>query len=66
MRGGQGNVFASDDGEKMFRAVCVHERVRPGENDIHASAIAFDEIKAEQFATFHGERFIGESLAQIR
>src|SRR5580692_10045484 len=50
----------------MFRAVCVHERVCPSKNHIHEPAIVFDEIKAEQFAVLHGERFVGELLAQSR
>ena len=48
----------------MFRAVRIHERVRPGEDDIHASALMFDEIEAEEFAALHIQRLVTKFLAQ--
>ena len=64
--GRQGNVIASDHGEEMLGAVGVHERVRPGEEDVHAAAVAFDEIEAQQFAAFQSERIVADFFAEAR
>ena len=58
LRGGQGNISASDDSEKMFRAVCVHERVRPGENNIHAACLRVQPDRSGELTAFHHERLI--------
>ena len=39
--------------------------MRPGEDDVHAPAVAFDEIKAHQLALAGGDGFIEEALAQF-
>ena len=48
--GGQDDLLIADGGEKMFSRGGIHERVCPGEDDIHAVIGTFHEVEAHQFA----------------
>src|SRR5579862_2357726 len=58
------HFIVANHGEEMLSRRCVHQRMRPGENDARATRIALDQIEPHEFTSIYGEWVVKKPLAQ--